>query len=111
MVRGMRPRSVIIDMSIDQGGCVETARPTNYGSPTYVEEGVVHFCVPNMSGVLGRTASHALYAGAYFYLEAIARLGLEEAISSIPALARGLTTYEGRTRGVPRLGAVVEDLP
>ena len=110
MVRGMRPRSLIIDLSIDQGGCVETARPTNYGSPTYVEEGVLHFCVPNMSGVLGRTASHALYVGAYFYLEAIARLGLAEAIRSIPALERGLNTYQGEVRRLPRLGATVEDV-
>src|SRR3990170_5967026 len=52
MVRGMRPRSLILDMSIDEGGCVETSRPTTYSSPTYTEEGVIHFCVPNMSGVL-----------------------------------------------------------
>src|SRR3990170_8969244 len=71
MVRGMRPRSLILDMSIDEGGCIETSRPTTYSSPTYTEEGVIHFCVPNMSGVLGRTATHALYGGAYAYLEAI----------------------------------------
>jgi len=104
MVRGMRPRSLIIDMSIDQGGCVETSRPTNHSSPTYVEEGVIHYCVPNMSGVLGRTATHALYAGAYFYLEAIARQGLEAALASSPALERGLNTYQGRIRRLHRLG-------
>lgn len=104
MVRGMRPRSLIVDMSIDEGGCVETSRPTNYGEPTFVEEGVVHFCVPSMSGVLGRTASHALYSGAYFYLEAIARQGLEAAVESIPALERGISTLRGEPRHLRRLG-------
>ncbi len=110
MVRNMRPRSLIIDMSIDQGGCVETARPTNYSSPTYFEEGVMHFCVPNMSGVLGRSASHALYAGAYAYLEAMARLGLTEAIESVPALHRGLNTFQGEVRHLPRLDSIPGDL-
>ncbi|HET7009885.1 MAG TPA: alanine dehydrogenase [Anaerolineales bacterium] len=103
MVRGMRPRSLIIDMSIDEGGCVETSRPTNYSSPTYVEEGVIHFCVPNMSGVLGRTATHALYSGAYPYLEAIARLGLAEAAQAMPAMERGLCTFDGQVRNLKRL--------
>lgn len=104
MVRGMRPRSLIIDMSIDEGGCIETSRPTNYGNPTYVEEGVVHFCVPSMSGVLGRTASHALYSGAYFYLEAIGRLGLDAALQEVPGLERGLSTLRGEIRHLSRLG-------
>jgi alanine dehydrogenase len=103
MVRGMRTRSLIVDMSIDEGGCVETARPTNYTSPTYEEEGVVHFCVPNMSGVLGRTATHALYTGAYFYLEAVARQGLEPALQHSAALSRGLNTYRGEIRRLHRI--------
>src|SRR3990172_4378470 len=105
MVANMRARSLIIDMSIDQGGCVETARPTNHSSPTFVEEGVLHYCVPNMSGVLGRTATHALYAGAYGYLEAVARLGLEQALESMPALARGLNTLRGEVRSLRRFTA------
>ncbi len=105
MVRGMRPRSLIIDMSIDQGGCVETSRPTNQSSPTYLEEGVLHYCVPNMSGVLGRTASHALYAGAYVYLEAIARLGFETALETLPALEHGLNTRRGEVRSLRRITA------
>jgi alanine dehydrogenase len=103
MVRGMRPRSVIIDMSIDEGGCVETSRPTAYSSPTYTDEGVIHFCVPNMSGVLGRTATHALYNGAYAYLEAVARLGLEPAMAALPALEHGLCTFNGEIRHLTRL--------
>jgi len=105
MVANMRARSLIIDMSIDQGGCVETARPTNHSSPTFVDEGVLHYCVPNMSGVLGRTATHALYAGAYGYLEAVARLGLEQALESMPALARGLNTLRGEVRSLRRFTA------
>jgi alanine dehydrogenase len=105
MVRSMRPRSLIIDMSIDEGGCVETSRPTTYSSPTYSEEGVVHFCVPNMSGVLGRTATYALYNGAYTYLEAIAVLGLEPAMAAHPALEHGICTFNGEVRHLTRLTA------
>jgi len=106
MVASMRPRSVIIDMSIDEGGCVETSRPTTYASPTYIEEGVIHFCVPNMSGVLGRTGTTALYNGAYPYLEAIARLGVEEAIDSNPALQRGVNARKGQVVNLKRLGGI-----
>jgi alanine dehydrogenase len=94
-VSKMKPRSLIMDLSIDQGGCVETSRPTNHGSPTYLEEAVVHYCVPNMSGVLGRTATHALYIGVYPYLDSIAKHGIEAALDSIPALERGLNTKNG----------------
>jgi alanine dehydrogenase len=111
MVQAMRPRSLIIDMSIDEGGCVETARPTNYSDPTYVEEGVVHFCVPNMSGVLGRTATHALYTGAYFYLEAIARDGVEGALSASSDLERGVNTYFGQIRRLRRVGRQPDAAP
>jgi alanine dehydrogenase len=104
MVSRMKPRSLIIDMSIDQGGCVETSRPTTHDSPTFVAEGVVHYCVPNMSGVLGRTASHALFNGAYPFLEAIASEGLEAAIESSPVLRRGLSLYRGEIRQLKRLG-------
>ncbi|MGD8554124.1 MAG: alanine dehydrogenase [Anaerolineales bacterium] len=104
MVASMKPRSVIIDMSIDQGGCVETSRPTHYDSPTYLEEGVIHFCVPNMPGVLGRTATHALYNSAYGYLEAIARLGIEESLNTLPDLERGLNLLRGEPRHLNRLG-------
>jgi alanine dehydrogenase len=104
MVGRMKPRSLIIDMSIDQGGCVETSRPTNHDSPTFVAEGVVHYCVPNMSGVLGRTASHALFNGAYPFLEAIASVGLEATLETSSALERGLNMYRGQVRHLRRLG-------
>lgn len=95
MVRSMRPRSVIIDISIDQGGCVETSRPTTHASPTYVEEGILHYCVPNMSGVLARTATHAFNNAAWPHVLNIVRLGLDRALSEDTALARGVATRDG----------------
>src|SRR5512139_1624542 len=68
MVRTMRPRSAIIDVSIDQGGCVETSRPTTHKSPTFVEEGIIHFCVPNLPAVVARTATHAFNNAAWPYV-------------------------------------------
>ena len=108
MVRSMKPRSLIIDMSIDQGGCVETSRPTHHGSPTYEEEGVIHYCVPNMSGVLGRTATYALFLGAYPYLEALAKHGIEDAIDEVPGLELGVATRRGKPIHLSRLGGLME---
>jgi alanine dehydrogenase len=106
MVVNMKPRAIIIDMSIDQGGCVETSRLTNHGSPTYIEEGVIHYCVPNISGVLGRTASNALYYGAYPYLRAIARDGIEQAIRSMPGLECGVNLQNGKAIHLKRLSGL-----
>lgn len=72
MVRSMQPGSVIVDISVDQGGCVETTRPTTYAEPTYVEEGVVHFAVTNMPGAVPRTASQALCAALIPYVTRLA---------------------------------------
>ncbi len=96
MVRCMKPRSVILDLSIDQGGCIETSRPTNHGSPTYIVEEVLHYCVPNISGVLGRTASYALYVAAYPFFEIIAAEGFSEALQASAPLERGLATHQGK---------------
>ncbi len=95
MVRSMRPRSVIMDISIDQGGCVETSRPTTHSNPTFEEEGVIHYCVPNMTGVLGRTATHALNNASWPHVRLITELGLEKALEADPALARGVNTRDG----------------
>jgi len=102
-VRKMKPRSLLIDMSIDQGGCFETSRPTTHGSPTYEDEGATHYCVPNISGVLGRTASHALFLGAYPYLAGIAEYGIQGALERMPALERGLNTSAGQIVHLSRL--------
>jgi alanine dehydrogenase len=106
MVSKMQSHSVIIDMSIDEGGCVETSRPTTYASPTYIEDDVIHFCVPNMAGVLGRTGTTALFNGAYPYLDAIARLGVEEALEAIPSLRTGLNALKGEVVNLKRFGGL-----
>jgi len=95
MVQAMRPRSVILDIAIDQGGCVETSRPTTHETPTYVEENVIHYCVPNMPGVLGRTATHALNNAAWPFVHLLATAGTTETIAHNPALARGVATHNG----------------
>jgi len=106
MVSRMKRRSVIIDMAIDSGGCVETSRPTSHGSPTYIEEGVIHCCVPNMPGVLGRTGTFTLYNAAYPYLQAISRLGVDGALQAFPELERGVNTYRGEVRHLKRLVSI-----
>ncbi|MFQ6058882.1 MAG: alanine dehydrogenase [Anaerolineae bacterium] len=95
MVRAMRPRSLIIDVSIDQGGCVETSRPTTNRNPIFIEEGVIHYCVPNMTGVVARTATHALNNASWPYIHQIAELGIEAAMEANPSLARGVSTHNG----------------
>jgi alanine dehydrogenase len=95
MVQTMKPRSVIIDMSIDQGGCVETSRPTTHKSPTFVEEGVIHCGVPNFPSVVARTATHAFNNAAWPYIQEITRLGIDAALEANPALARGVNTRGG----------------
>jgi alanine dehydrogenase len=95
MVQSMKPRSVIIDMSIDQGGCVETIRPTTHKSPTFVEHGVIHCGIPNFPSVVARTATHAFNNAAWPYIQAVTRLGIAAALEAIPALARGLNTRGG----------------
>ncbi len=95
MVRSMRPRSVIVDLAIDQGGCIETSRPTTHSNPTFIEENIIHYCVPNMTGVLGRTATHTLNNGSWPYIQQIATVGVDNAIQSNPALNKGLYTHQG----------------
>jgi alanine dehydrogenase len=96
MVERMKPGSAIIDISIDQGGCVETSRPTTIAEPTFVHKGVTHFCVPNFTADLGRSASVALAQAMLPYLLTIAKHGVEDAIALCPDLKRGLYTLKGR---------------
>jgi alanine dehydrogenase len=95
MVRSMKPRSVIMDVSIDQGGCVETSRPTTYQSPTYIEEGVIHYCVPNITGVVSRTTTHSFNNAAWPYIQEIAQKGLAQALTVNSALQQGLNIHNG----------------
>jgi alanine dehydrogenase len=96
MVKNMKPRSVIIDVSIDQGGCVETSRPTTHELPTYVDEGVIHYCVPNMPSVVARTATHAFVNAAIPYILELANRGMDAAIKADPALEKGINTHDGK---------------
>lgn len=96
MVRSMRPGAVIIDFSIDQGGCVETSRPTTLRDPAYVVEDVVHYCVPNLTAVTARTTSHAVTNATIPYLLAIGGKGLLDAIREDPALSKGVNVYQGK---------------
>lgn len=95
IVKTMRPLSVIIDTSIDEGGCVETSRPTTHDQPTYIEEGIVHYCVPNMPGVMARTATHGFVNAAMPYILEIANLGVDKAIEQNKAIEAAVNTYKG----------------
>src|SRR5688500_6646009 len=96
MVRGMKAGSVIADVAIDQGGCVETSRPTTHSEPVYVFEGVTHYCVANMPGAVPITSTKALTNATLPYVEPIARHGLREAIAQGRALARGVRVMDGK---------------
>lgn len=95
MVRSMKAGSVILDFSIDQGGCVETSRPTTLRDPVFVEEDVVHFCVPNVPGAVPRTATHAFNNAIWPYIRHIAEVGLDQASREMTGLARGIVTQRG----------------
>jgi alanine dehydrogenase len=96
MVEKMKQGSVIIDVSVDQGGCVATTRPMTLDQPTFIQHGVVHYCVGNMTANVPRTASRVLTNAALPYVEALAQLGVEGAIQKDPALAKGVYIHEGK---------------
>lgn len=96
MVKNMKPGSVIIDVAIDQGGCVESSRPMTLDQPTFLQHDVVHYCVPNMTANVPRTASRVLTNAALPYIKALAQKGIAGALREDPALARGVFLYEGR---------------
>ncbi|MBN1265871.1 MAG: alanine dehydrogenase [Anaerolineales bacterium] len=106
MVGQMKPQSILIDLSIDQGGSSETSRPTTHENPTYIYKNVIHYCVPNVSGVIGRTASYALYNGFYPFLLQLACEGIEDTIKNNKALEKGLNLYHGEIRHLKRLGGI-----
>jgi len=96
MVRSMKKGSVIVDVSIDQGGCVETSRPTTLDAPTFKVHGVVHYCVPNMTASIARTASRALAHAALPFLLELADKGLDRALAEDAGLAAGASIVRGR---------------
>jgi alanine dehydrogenase len=96
MIRGMKDGAVIVDVAIDQGGCVETARPTTHSDPVFEVEGVTHYCVANMPGGVPITSTKALTNATLPYVEAIADHGLPEAVARDPALARGVNVLDAK---------------
>jgi alanine dehydrogenase len=96
MLKVMRPGSVFVDIAIDQGGCAETSRPTTHEAPTYVEEGVTHYCVANMPAAYARTATQALTNVTYPYIELLAEHGLEAACQRMPGLQAGINIEDGQ---------------
>ncbi len=109
MLRSMRPGSVLVDIAIDQGGCCETSRPTTHDAPTYIEEGVVHYCVTNMPGAVARTSTLALCNATLPFVRALAEWGWRDAMQADQHLACGLNIHAGRVTH-PAVAAAL-DLP
>jgi len=96
MVKRMRPGTVIVDVSVDQGGCIETIRPTTHADPVYTLDGVIHYGVPNMPGAVPRTSTFALTNTTLPYVTKLAAAPIEKAAADDPALRRGINTYRGK---------------
>jgi alanine dehydrogenase len=107
MVQSMRPRSVIMDVCIDGGGCVETSHPTTHEHPVYIEEGMLHYCVPNMPGAVARTATHAFANSAMPYIAQIAGGGVEIVLGN-PSIEAAVNTHRGEVRHLARLTGTKE---
>ncbi|MFW6150922.1 MAG: alanine dehydrogenase [Chloroflexota bacterium] len=95
MVKSMKPRSVVVDVAIDQGGCAETSCPTTHSDPTYVVDGVTHYCVTNVPGAVPRTSTYALTNQTFPYVLKLANMGFVEAVRSDGPLAKGVNVYQG----------------
>jgi alanine dehydrogenase len=95
-LKRMPTGSVIIDVAIDQGGCIETSRPTTHSRPTYMVDGVVHYCVTNMPGAVGRTSTYALTNVTLPYVLQLAKKGLDAALRDNPGLAQGVNIRNGK---------------
>ena len=99
----MKPRSIIIDCIIDQGGGAETSRPTTHDNPTFIEEDIIHYCVPNISSAIARTATYAHSNSTYQYIEEIVEHGIEYAIQNNPEIAKAINTHQGEIHNLARL--------
>jgi alanine dehydrogenase len=100
MVQRMQPGSVIVDVSIDQGGCVATSRPTSHSAPVFEKHGVIHYCVPNMPGAYPVTSTMALTAATLPYVLKLAQQGLD-ALRADPGFGKGVNTYQGFVTSKP----------
>jgi len=92
----MTPGSVIVDVAVDQGGCVETTHATTHSDPTFLVDGVVHYCVANMPGAVPRTSTYALSNATLPYAAKLASMGAEAAMQADSSLAKGVNTYKGK---------------
>jgi alanine dehydrogenase len=92
----MKQGAVIVDVSVDQGGCVETTRPTSHSDPVYVVDGVIHYAVPNIPGIVPQTSTLALTNTSFPFILRLAEAGPEQAVRTDPALAKGLNLAHGR---------------
>jgi len=99
-----------MDVSIDEGGCVETSRPTTHEHPVFIEEGILHYCVPNMPGAVARTATHAFVNAAMSYVTEMAALGPDGVLNN-PSIESAVNTHNGQNRHLNRLtgGREVDD--
>ena len=95
MVGKMKKGAVIVDVAIDQGGCIETAHPTTHSDPSYEVDGVVHYCVTNMPAAVPNTSTLALTNATFPYVLKLARLGANAAISEDKGIAEGVNTFNG----------------
>jgi alanine dehydrogenase len=109
MLRSMKPRAVILDISIDEGGCVETSRPTTHDRPTFVEEGVIHYCVPNMPGIVARTSTNAYINSALPYILELTNKGIDAAIDQNPAIEKGINTRHGQIVHLSSFAQVLQE--
>jgi alanine dehydrogenase len=96
MLATMKRGSVIVDVAVDQGGCVETTRPTTHDDPVFVVDGIVHYCVANMPGAYPRTSTLALTNATLPYIRIIAEIGIEKAVQTDPVIKSALNTYQGK---------------
>ena len=109
MIKRMEPGSVIVDVAVDQGGCIETCHPTTHDDPTFTIHGVVHYCVANMPGAVARTSTYALNNATLAYGVKIADAGIHKAAAADPAIARGVNTYKGKVTHKAVAAAVGSD--
>ena len=109
-LKGMKRNAVLVDVSIDQGGCFETSRPTTHSDPTYEVDGITHYCVANMPGAVPITSTYALTNSTLPYVTTLADHGLRGAIDHLPGLAPGVNVAAGGVTNAPVADAVGADL-
>ena len=96
MIQSMSPGSVVVDVAVDQGGCIETCQPTTHKNPIYKVNEVIHYCVPNIPGIVAQTSTYALTNASLKYASILASEGLEKSLEKHPPLRKGLNTYKGK---------------